>query len=686
MRAPITAAPARGMRRRGAEVGRPSGRRHLRREALELAATDVLEVLARRVRRRLLVQVDRHAESRRRPRRRPFWPARRSRPSSRPRSARTVRRRRRRGADARRAACGDRCRRRRVRTSASTAARTPAASPANVNTERLCDASDETSSSATPATAADGVGHRRNDLGRRPSLTFGTHSISMRTCSIIADAFHVRSAQSQRPLARCRGRGVASDADRDAKIEQLLLLGLDHYFAARYELAINVWTRALFFDRSHPRARAYIERARSALAERQRESEELLHTGVAAFQRGEGDEARRLLQAAIEGGAPTDEALAVLDRLDRLETAVSRRPPTRTGRPVRQQVAVSSAGRSRRPIVAAVVVRRASGVIVAGGTLPRSLRICRLRTTRSARWFELRGNVANHPCAAAGRTGHARISAGRAACAERRRCVRAKSAGRRRTSLRRPGGARVDPADRPAEGGGRPAPRRTFSVNCWPRHLLPAQRRRTARKASGASHEVPEVRLPGLRTGRPLPQLRLRLFADVDGLDSRHFHSCRRAASPSPLDDLPLIDAATPAPPDVRLSTRRRRSRSHVRRCRAAGRHHRRRRPRAERRRLRDELTLFGPPIPDDEPLITQASPPRPPLAVRRATPEVPRLRSEPRLPSLDLALEADREPSSPTIVWQQRTEHDASANRESETGEDAGDGLAAAGRVDRSR
>src|SRR4051794_9310817 len=112
---------------------------------------------------------------------------------------------------------------------------------------------------------------------------------------------------------------VASESDRDAKIEQLLLVGLDHYFGARYELAINVWTRALFLDRSHARARAYIDRARSAIAERQRESEELLQTGVAAFQRGDGDEARRLLQAAIEGGAPSEEALAVLDRLDRLE-------------------------------------------------------------------------------------------------------------------------------------------------------------------------------------------------------------------------------------------------------------------------------------------------------------------------------------------------------------------------------
>ena len=52
------------------------------------------------------------------------------------------------------------------------------------------------------------------------------------------------------------------------------------------------------------------------------------------------------------------------------------------------------------------------------------------------------------------------------------------------------------------------------------------------------------------------------------------------------------------------------------------------------------ELPLFDPQIPDDEPLIRKASPPRPPLAVRRSTPDVPRVRAEPRLPSLDAALE----------------------------------------------
>lgn len=117
----------------------------------------------------------------------------------------------------------------------------------------------------------------------------------------------------QRPL------DPASEAERDAKIEQLLLAGLEHYFVAEYEQAINVWTRALFLDRAHARARAYIERARSAQAERQRECEELLQRGVHAFNQGEAVEARRLLRDAMDQGAPPEEALVILDRLNRLE-------------------------------------------------------------------------------------------------------------------------------------------------------------------------------------------------------------------------------------------------------------------------------------------------------------------------------------------------------------------------------
>ena len=135
-----------------------------------------------------------------------------------------------------------------------------------------------------------------------------------------------------------RAFAAASEADRDVTIEHLLLAGLDHYFAAQYDYAISVWTRVLFLDRSHARARAYIERARSALAERQRESEELLQSGLAAFQRGDGGEARRLVQAAIDGGAPTDEALAILDRLNRLGTSPASDPPAPSRRARREAV------------------------------------------------------------------------------------------------------------------------------------------------------------------------------------------------------------------------------------------------------------------------------------------------------------------------------------------------------------
>ena len=130
---------------------------------------------------------------------------------------------------------------------------------------------------------------------------------------------------------------VAADVperDRDARIEELLLAGLDHYFSEQHELAINVWTRVLFIDRGHARARAYIERARSAVAERQRKGDELLHTGSEAFDRGDAEGARRLVASAVEHGASSDEALALLARIERLELAaasgrVTRGPETR---------------------------------------------------------------------------------------------------------------------------------------------------------------------------------------------------------------------------------------------------------------------------------------------------------------------------------------------------------------------
>jgi hypothetical protein len=161
---------------------------------------------------------------------------------------------------------------------------------------------------------------------------------------------------------------LATPAGRETRIEELLLAGLDHYFNEQHELAVSVWTRVLFLDRSHARARAYIERARSAIAERQREGEELLQTGAAAFQRGDAAGARQLLTSAVERGASADEALALLDRLDRLAPAGEIADAPRDSRARRRQVDQMSAPQSSGPraitLLLVLAVGLAAGALV----------------------------------------------------------------------------------------------------------------------------------------------------------------------------------------------------------------------------------------------------------------------------------------------------------------------------------
>lgn len=120
-------------------------------------------------------------------------------------------------------------------------------------------------------------------------------------------------------------------------------------------------------------------------------------------------------------------------------------------------------------------------------------------------------------------------------------------------------------------------------------------------------------------------------------LGTRRAGADRTASGDGPvsLDDLDLVDAAAAASPmdaPARLAVRTDRTPPDV----------------------VDEIADL-PLFTDDAPLITKPSPPRPPLAVRRATPEVPKLRSDtPRLPTLsfqepelEMPLEA---PVSPAV------------------------------------
>jgi hypothetical protein len=150
----------------------------------------------------------------------------------------------------------------------------------------------------------------------------------------------------------------------EAQIEALLLEGLDRYFDHRYDDAIHVWTRVLFLDRSHARARAYIDRARTALAERQRRADELLQASQDLIERGDTEAARDVLQEAVAHGGDDERAAALRLKLERQAraraTAVVDTKPTT----VREEIVPAWGWRRQSRWMAAVGI--VAGIALAG--------------------------------------------------------------------------------------------------------------------------------------------------------------------------------------------------------------------------------------------------------------------------------------------------------------------------------
>ena len=175
------------------------------------------------------------------------------------------------------------------------------------------------------------------------------------------------------PLRAAPASDGSAEADRDTLIERLLLAGLDHYFDGQYEQAVNVWTRVAFLERGHGRARAYIERARGALAERQRQSEELLDQGVDAYRDGDLTTARDLLTRAVAGGG-SETAMVFLQRLGIAEAGLAAATPLPrpgadssrlAGRPSHRQVQSSAAARTNWMATIIVSVALAGAILLA---------------------------------------------------------------------------------------------------------------------------------------------------------------------------------------------------------------------------------------------------------------------------------------------------------------------------------
>lgn len=107
----------------------------------------------------------------------------------------------------------------------------------------------------------------------------------------------------------------------DPRVDALLIEGLEHYFDGQFEHAIHLWTRVLFLDRHHVSARAYIERARGAIAERQRRADESLQAVARMLDEGRAVEARTRLTAVIAATGDDERTAALRLRLERVERA-----------------------------------------------------------------------------------------------------------------------------------------------------------------------------------------------------------------------------------------------------------------------------------------------------------------------------------------------------------------------------
>lgn len=148
--------------------------------------------------------------------------------------------------------------------------------------------------------------------------------------------------------------------DQAVRIDQLLTAGLDDYFASRYERAVQVWSRVFFLDRSNARARAYIERARSAIAERQRLAE-----AATAAAEAEPPREWRSDEAAADARAGADGSGVLV-----VNGALAARLAPATAPPVATPEAAASAA-TRRARIAHGVLVAAAGVLlfVAGYTV-----------------------------------------------------------------------------------------------------------------------------------------------------------------------------------------------------------------------------------------------------------------------------------------------------------------------------
>ena len=110
-----------------------------------------------------------------------------------------------------------------------------------------------------------------------------------------------------------------------AKVRQYLQEGQGLYDAGQYQDAIDVWTRIFILDENSKEADALIDKAKTAMNANQGEIEHNLTEAIAAFNAGEFERSRPLLERVLQSFPGHREAQYYLGRIN--EKAVVAAPP-----------------------------------------------------------------------------------------------------------------------------------------------------------------------------------------------------------------------------------------------------------------------------------------------------------------------------------------------------------------------
>lgn len=105
------------------------------------------------------------------------------------------------------------------------------------------------------------------------------------------------------------------DDDVDDRVRSLLEEGEAAFEGGDYQGAIDAWSRIFLIDIDNEEAAGRIERARQLKAERERETEEVFHEGVAKFDAGDWDAAREAFERVLAEQPSYVLAREYLDRI-----------------------------------------------------------------------------------------------------------------------------------------------------------------------------------------------------------------------------------------------------------------------------------------------------------------------------------------------------------------------------------